>query len=415
MKSEPEESYPNRHDGRLTGRRIVVAVTGGIAAYKTCSLVRDLIREGAEVQVLMSRAAKEFVTPLTFSTLTGKPVLSDMFPPEPPTNPIHLLPGHWGEILVVAPATADFIGKLAHGLADDIPSTAAIAFSGTVLLAPAMNPNMWLSKAVQANMALLKERGIAIVGPDSGEMGGVQERSGPGRMSEPEAIRDRLEYLLYKNKNLSGRKILVTSGPTREKLDPVRFISNFSSGRMGDAIARAAYLKGADVTLIRGKGATGQKSTDVEIVEVDSAFEMAEAVKSRFTETDMLIMAAAVADWTPAERSVDKIKKVSGDLKIKWKQTEDILSWAGESKTNQVVVGFALETKDHLSGAGKKLIEKKADVIVLNDPTRKDSEFGGDTTRLTLLSRNDKPVEYELLSKQAAAERVLDFASKFLK
>ncbi len=412
MSSEPDCQPLSRHSGRLTGRRVILAVTGGIAAYKSCILVRDLIREGAEVQVLMSRAGTEFVSPLTFSTLSGRPVIWEMFPAVPPTDPIHLSPAHWGEAMLIAPATADFIGKLTHGLADDIPSATALAFHGPLLIAPAMNPNMWKSSAVQANAELLRKRGIQIIGPEYGEMGGVNESIGTGRMSEPEDILDRLESLLSDANRLSGRRVLVTSGPTREKLDPVRFLSNFSSGRMGDAVAREAFLRGAEVILVRGKGATGKPPSGVEVRVVDSALEMSAVVKLIFPQVDLLVMAAAVADWTPARLSPTKIKKDSGNFVVEWKQTEDILAWAGKNKSHQIVVGFALETSDHLAGGKNKLATKDSDIIVLNDPTRSDSSFGGDTTNLTLLRKDRAPEELGLVTKRIAAGKLLDAVEK---
>jgi len=395
---------------RFEGRRVVVAVTGGIAAYKTCYLVRELVRGGAEVQVLMSSAGTEFVTPLTFATLSGRPVIAEMFPVIPPTDPVHLRPASWGEVMVVAPATADFIGKLAHGLADDIPSTVTMAFEGKLLIAPAMNPRMWHSPAVVENMATLARRGVSVIGPNAGEMGGVHEESGVGRMSEPEEIADRIEELLALDPAWVGKRVIVTSGPTREPIDPVRFVSNRSSGVMGDAIARAARLKGADVTLIRGKGAAGKAPFGVTVIEVENAAEMAVAVKEHFPTADILVMAAAVADWTVANPATGKLKKSKGVPVIEWKETEDILAWAGANKAHQVVVGFALETSDHLENARSKLIQKSVDVIVLNDPTRADSAFGGDTTRLTILTQAGETIELPGMSKRQAAGEVLNFA-----
>ncbi len=408
MISESETAPLPRTSGRLTGRRVILAVTGGIAAYKSCILVRDLIREGAEVQVLMSKAGTEFVSPLTFSTLSGRAVNWEMFPATPPVDPIHLSPAHWGEVMIIAPTTADFIGKLAHGLADDLPSATAMAFQGPLLIAPAMNPGLWQSAAVQTNMELLRSRGVEVIGPEYGEMGGVLEQRGFGRMSEPEAILDRIEELLADRTQLNGRKVIVTTGPTREALDPVRYLSNFSSGRMGDAIAREAFLRGAEVFLIRGRGATGKPPAGAQVTLTDTAAEMAAAVKSIFPQADLLIMAAAVADWTPTDVMKTKIKKQSMRLATDWKQTEDILAWAGKNRSNQIVVGFALETTDHLKGGRTKLASKGADMIVLNDPTRADSPFGGDTTNLTLLTTDRESENLGILTKRAAAKKLLD-------
>lgn len=401
-------------EGRFEGRRVVVAITGGIAAFKSCWLVRELIRGGAEVQTLMSRAATEFVTPLTFATLSGRPVIFEMFPASAPSNPVHLESASWGELLVVAPATADFIGKLAHGLADDIPSTVGMAFRSPLLIAPAMNPKMWSSPAVRENIATLQSRGVFVIGPSEGAMGGAHEEPGVGRMSEPEDIADRIEELLADRTRWQGRRVVVTSGPTREAIDPVRFISNRSSGAMGDSVARQAVLRGAEVTLVRGRGAIGKPPAGVSLVEVDSAPEMAGEVKRLFPECDLLVMAAAVADWSPAKAAGRKLKKEAGAPVIEWRATEDILKWAGTARKRQAIVGFALETNDHLAGGLKKLESKRADLIVLNDPTRADSAFGGNTTRLTLLSRDCDPVELPLLTKRLAAERLLDELERFL-
>lgn len=400
--------------GRFAGRRVVLAVTGGIAAYKSCHIVRELIRDGAEVQVLMSRAGTQFVTPLSFATLSGRPVLGEMFPDPPPSDPIHLQSPKWGEAMIVAPATADFIGKLAHGLADDIPSAVAMAFTGPLLIAPAMNPKMWYSEAVLDNIALLRKRGVNVVGPEEGEMGGVQEEAGVGRMSEPETILDRLEELIADDARWKGRLVVVTSGPTREAIDPVRYVSNRSSGRMGDAIARQARLWGAEVFLIRGRGASGKPPGGVDILEVESAAEMSVAVKTIFPQCDLLVMAAAVADWTPDKLTAHKLKKAAGAPSIEWRATEDILAWAGKQKSRQAIVGFALETDDHLASARAKLHSKGADIIALNDPTRADSAFGGKTTVLTILPRDGEPLMLPLLTKRVAAERLLEEAERFL-
>ncbi|MFH0765186.1 MAG: bifunctional phosphopantothenoylcysteine decarboxylase/phosphopantothenate--cysteine ligase CoaBC, partial [Calditrichota bacterium] len=348
----PENSSEYRP---LKDRRILLVITGGIAAYKSCQLVRDIRRAGGEVQVLMTTAAQRFVTPLTFATLSGRPVLTDMFPDPPPPEPIHLKPVEWGEIWVVAPASADFIGKLANGLADDLPSTCALAFTGPVLLAPGMNARMWANSAVQDNIARLTARGAACVGPEFGSMAGINEKAGAGRMSEPEAILDKIEELLSDRSRWKGKRVIVTSGPTREPLDPVRFFSNRSSGRMGDAIARQAFLRGAEVTLIRGCATSGLPPRGVQLIWVDTAAEMAQAVKDAFPPADALIMTAAVADWTPEKTALNKLKKEAGSPNINWKETEDILAWAGKQKTKQVVVGFALETSNHVEHARRKL------------------------------------------------------------
>lgn len=406
---EPLPSLP-----KLNARkRVLLVVTGGIAAYKCCQLVRGIRRWGAEVQVVMTAAATKFVTPLTFATLSGRPALTDLFPEPPPVEPIHLAAAHNAAIMVVAPASADFIGKMALGLADDLASSIALGFQCAILVAPAMNTGMWENPAVQRNIAALRERGVHLVGPEAGEMAGVNEEPGMGRMSEPDAILSKIEELLA-DRRWAGLRVLVTSGPTREPLDPVRFISNHSSGRMGDAVARQAYLRGAEVVLVRGKGASGTPPSGVSTILVDSAAEMAEAVKAEFKRCRLLVMAAAVADWRPARIAASKLKKNHGLPEVVWEETEDILSWAGKSKQKQVVVGFALETARRRENARRKLTAKRADFIALNDPTQSDSAFGGETIRLTIISRSRKPIELPVLPKRVAADRLLDAVEPLL-
>ncbi len=393
----------------MNGKNILLGVTGGIAAYKSCMLVREIVRNRGSVQVIMTEAATQFVAPLSFATLSGRAVLNDMFPNPPKANPVHLQPAEWGDILVVAPATANYIGKLANGIADDLLSTVSLAFNGTILLAPAMNPRMWSNPAVQENVAILRRRGVLLVGPEEGDMGGMKEKAGIGRMSEPLDIYRRIEDFLSSDANkgiLSGKNVLVTSGPTREAIDPVRYVSNRSSGKMGDAIAVRAMKLGADVTLIRGKGAVGDPPENVETKTVETAAEMAAAVKRQFDRCDVLVMTAAVSDWTIVEPSRNKLKKRGGAPQIQWKETEDILDWAGKSKKNQIVVGFALETDNHEEEAREKLKHKTADMIVLNDPTRDDSKFGGDTSKVIFITDSPEPIRHGLMSKSDVAEKL---------
>jgi len=399
--------------GVLNDRRIALTVTGGIAAYKSCYLVRILISAGCQVQVVMTESATKFVNPLTFSTLSGRAVLKELFPEPPPAEPLHLQPVNWGDLLVTAPATANYIGKLAAGIADDLATAIAQAFDKSILIAPAMNPRMWNNPAIQHNVSLLKDRGIEFIGPVEGEMAGIKEALGIGRMVEPSVIFSHIEELLSE-KSWKGRTVVVTSGPTREPLDPVRFISNRSSGRMGNAVARQAALRGADVILIRGRGAIDESLGSVEMVEVETALDMSEKVKTFFDRCDLLVMTAAVSDWTVKEPSSSKLKKRDGAPEITLTRTEDILAWACSHRKNQVVVGFALETENHIEEAKRKLTEKGADLIALNDPTRADSVFGGESVRLTFLTRDGKIIELPTLSKQTAANRLLDAIEPFL-
>ncbi|MDP8239097.1 MAG: bifunctional phosphopantothenoylcysteine decarboxylase/phosphopantothenate--cysteine ligase CoaBC [Candidatus Hatepunaea meridiana] len=399
ISSKPIEQFPNRH--------ILLTITGGIAAYKSCYLIRELILSGYQVQALMTKSATRFITPLTLATLSGNDVLTDLFPDTLPSNPIHLTTVKWGDILVVAPATANYIGKLTCGLADDLVSAVALAYDGPILIAPAMNPKMWQNDAVQDNIRTLKNRGVHFIGPVSGDMGGVNEDAGMGRMVEPSLIFNRIEELSA-DQPLKGYTVLVTSGPTREPLDPVRYISNHSSGRMGDAIARQAYIMGAEVKLVRGKGAIGDTPFGVDLIEVETAQDMYESVKKYFDKCDIAVMAAAVADWSVENPAAFKLKKKDGLPSLNFIQTKDILVWACQQRKKQIVIGFALETRNHLKEAKLKLVQKGADMIVLNDPTREDSKFGGDTTKLTLLTRGDKVAELPVLTKRDAAGHLLD-------
>lgn len=397
----------------LIGRKIVIIVTGGIAAYKICGLVRDIRRAGGKVRVILTPAGAKFVTPLTFTTLSGNLALVDMFPDSSPTDPIHLSPVEWADLLVVAPASADFIAKMTYGIADDLASTIALAFDKQILIAPAMNSKMWHNPAVQHNILLLRERGIKQVGPETGEMAGVREPSGIGRMSEPEQILARIEELFYHNPQWQGKRVVVTTGPTREPIDPVRFVSNRSSGIMGNAVARAAQMRGADVTLIHSKGVTCSLPQGINLVSVETAKEMAEAVKANFSVCEVLIMTAAVADWTIANPQAQKIKKRSGAPQIEWHETEDILAWAGKNRSKQIIAGFALETNFHLDEAERKLRDKNVHLIALNDPTQNHSAFGGNETKLTLLGKNIAPMELPVLTKLSAAMRLLDVLEGF--
>ncbi|MCF7810671.1 bifunctional phosphopantothenoylcysteine decarboxylase/phosphopantothenate--cysteine ligase CoaBC [bacterium] len=397
----------------LKNRHALLIITGGIAAYKSCYLIRELKSVGCEVQVVVTEAATNFITPLTLATLSGREVICKMFTDPPQEEPIHLKTAEWGEILVVAPATANYIGKLANGIADDIATTIGMVFQGQILIAPAMNTKMWMNPAVQHNVETLRNRGVEFIGPAVGDMSSSREIAGIGRMIEPTMIFNRIEELLA-NARWKGRKVLVTSGPTREAIDPVRFLSNNSSGRMGDAIARQTKLRGAETILIRGRGSVGAPPEGMKVIETLSASEMAQVVKREFESCDMLIMAAAVADWTVEKPASRKLKKHEGAPLLELSQTEDILNWAGRNRKQQVIVGFALETEDHLQGAKRKLTEKGLDIIALNDPTRDDSLFGGDTTKLTLINKNGETEELPSLPKVEAANRLLDAIEAFL-
>lgn len=398
----------------LSSKSIGLIVTGGIAAYKICYLVRQIRAFGGKVDITMTSAATNFITPLSLATLSGNPVNCDLFPQEDHKNPIHLEIAGDCDILLIAPATASFIGKLANGIADDLATCVAMAFEGKILVAPAMNPRMWENPAVQANIATLVERGVIIVGPEEGEMAGVNEKAGIGRMSEPDMIIEHLFRHMEDQHILDGYKVLITSGPTREKIDPVRFVSNYSSGKMGNALADQAFKMGADVTMIRGKGSTAVPSLTAKILDVDSAAEMFNAVKQEFFDNDLLVLTAAVSDWTIDNPAVEKIKKSAGAPVISWQETEDIANWAGLNRKKQVLVGFALENSDHQARAEKKLKDKKLDIIALNDTSLSHSEFGGDSTQLTIYSNDRQPDQFPVCTKNVAARKLLELAAEYL-
>ena len=393
----------------FSGKRILLGVTGGIAAYKAAELARRFICAGAQVKVVMSAAAREFVAPLTFQALTGEKVATAMFGPE--AEPLeHISLGQEVDGIVVAPATANIIGKAAAGIGDDLLSTILLAATRPVLLCPAMNVAMWANPVVQENLERLRARSFQVMEPAAGELacGAV----GLGRLPEPEYIVEAAARLLSRQ-DLSGRRVLVTAGPTHEDCDPVRFLTNRSSGKMGYALAKVAWRRGAEVCLISGPSAL-PAPYGVERVAVRSAVEMLAAVQERFIGTDVLLMAAAVGDYRPVNCELKKIKRGRSELQIQLAQNPDILREISRLKNRQVVVGFAAETHDLEAEARRKLEEKKLDIIVANDVTRKDAGFAVDTNQVTILSREGKPLRLPLLLKEEVAERILDRVADLL-
>jgi len=393
----------NKGEG-LPGKRVLLIVTGGIAAYKSAYLSRLLIRKQAELRVVMTEAATKFVTPLTFEVLSGNPVGVDLFAQRVEPRVEHVELAGWADIIIVAPATADFIAKAALGLADDLASTVLLASRSPVLFAPAMNQAMWKSAAVRRNIERLKSDGRLVVDPRSGDLACGEE--GPGRMAEPEDILRAVEGVFGAGE-LSGLKVLVTVGRTEEDIDSVRFITNRSSGRMGFALAREMKRRGAVVHVIRG-------AVDVETPQVDSvkvvksAKDMARAVKRAFPSCDVLFMTAAVADFTPSSRAKGKIKRGDDGLTIELKPTEDILaSLSGVKKKEQVVVGFALETKEDDSAAMAKLKAKACDYLVLN-LVGGDTGFSVPTNSVVIYGRKGRILSTPLLGKDEIASEIID-------
>jgi phosphopantothenoylcysteine decarboxylase/phosphopantothenate--cysteine ligase len=368
-------------------------------------LARLLTQAGAEVDVVMTRGAREFIGPITFEAVTGRPVHSEIFGPGHALDHIRL--AREAKVIVVAPATADFVGRAAHGLADDLLTACLLAATSKILLVPAMNDRMWSHAQTQRNIAQVRSLGYEVLEPAEGPLA-VGEGSGPGRMPEPEAIMNYIGRLLEGASTLKGKKIVVTAGATREPIDPVRFISNHSSGKMGVALARAAWRRGADVTLIAGHVDVPLPG-ELKVLKTTTVQEMAEGVASVLPASDVLIMAAAPADFRPAAEAKEKIKKGRSAPKIELEATEDILqSTIPKRKKKSLIVGFALETTDGIKNAKEKLKSKDLDLVVLNDAREPGAGFGVDTNRVTVIGRDGKQEELMLMSKTDLAEVLLD-------
>jgi len=368
-------------------------------------LARLLTQAEAEVDVVMTRGAREFVGPITFEAVTGRPVSTEIFGPGHALDHIRL--AREAKVIVVAPATADFIGRAAHGLADDLLTACLLAATSKILLVPAMNDRMWAHAQTKRNVAQARSLGYEVLEPAEGPLA-VGEGSGPGRMPEPEEIMSQIGRLLETKSGLKGKKIVVTAGATREPIDPVRFISNHSSGKMGVALARAAWRRGADVTLITGHVDIPLPS-ELPVIKTETVQEMAQSVGEKLPTTDVLIMAAAPADFRPANEASEKIKKGRTAPMIELEPTEDILTLtSSRRKKNSVIVGFALETSDGVNNAKEKLKSKNLDLVVLNDAKEPGAGFGVDTNRVTLIGRNGKQEDLQLMSKTDLADLLLD-------
>lgn len=396
-------------------RRVLLGVTGSIAAYKTAWLVRDLVKAGAEVQVVMTPAAHDFVTPLTLATLSKRPVLTDLFLRDGSGSwNDHVSLGRWADVLVVAPASAHTLAKMAQGLCDNLLLATWLSATCPVYVAPAMDLEMFADPATAHNLDLLRERGVHTIGPESGELASGLE--GAGRMTEPMDIVHRLATDLMEGSPLAGKRILVTAGPTREAIDPVRYIGNRSSGRMGFAIAEEAAARGARVELVTGPVELTTDRPGIVRTDVESAADMAQACKERAPEADIVIMSAAVADHRPAAPAGSKIKKDEGHLELVLERTEDILAWIGKRRRpGQVIAGFALETEEGLESARGKLERKGLDLVVLNSLQDEGAGFGHATNKVTLVTRDKDPERLPLLPKAEVARRILDAIERRLK
>lgn len=399
----------------LKGKKVLVGLTGGIACYKVPYLVRDLHRADAETRVLMTEAATKFITPLTLEAVSNHPVAVEMFPENEFVSTRHIDLGEWPDLVIVAPATANFIGKIASGISDDLLTTVICACQKPVMIAPAMNPGMWAHPATQKNVAYLQKIGYQILGPGEGDM--ACDHTGLGRMLEPDELFEAVRSFLdkgAKKKVLEGKTIIVTAGPCREPLDPVRYISNRSSGKMGFALASAARDLGARTILISGPTSLAQPP-GVKFESVETTAQMHKAVDKHFKKADCLIMAAAPADFRPGQKAGQKIKKNSSGLQMSLKPTVDILKEMGEKKKKgQVLVGFALETENGVSNARRKLKEKKLDLVVLNNPRDKNSAFDSDTNKVSLIRARKKPEHWDLQNKSDVARKLLDAIAAML-
>lgn len=392
----------------LKGKHIVLGITGGIAAYKSAYLLRLLIKAGAEVQVVMTPSAKEFITPVTLSALSGKPVVSEFFTANTGEWHSHVDLGLWADAMVIAPATASTIGKMANGVADNMLVTTYLSAKAPVFVAPAMDLDMMAHPSTCRNLQLLKSYGNHIIEPAVGEL--ASHLVGKGRMEEPENIVKVLEEFFAKQKTLSGKKVLVTAGPTYEKIDPVRFIGNYSSGKMGYAIAEEAASRGAEVTLVSGPVDIKVSGRGINVVKVESARQMLEACEAHFGDSDIAVMCAAVADYAPAHSSDKKIKREGHDAPvIELVKNPDIAKTLGEAKRpEQILVGFALETDHEETNAQGKLASKHLDMIVLNSLRDAGAGFGTDTNKVTIYTADGRALPFCMKSKAEVAGDILD-------
>jgi len=396
----------------LKGREIVLGVTGGIAAYKAAEFVRLLVKEEANVHVVMTKNAQEFITPLTFQTLSGNSVVTDLFTLIEGKKIGHIALADLGELIVVLPATANIIGKIANGMADDFLSTMVMGSKAPVLFVPSMNVNMWENKVLQRNIQRLVELGYHFIEPGEGEL--ACHWYGKGRLAELSEVMEGVEDLLSP-KDLKGEKILITGGPTQEPIDPVRFLTNRSSGKMGYALARVAKRRGAEVILVSGPTSLSIPRRDIKLFPVRTAEEMREAVLSHMEGCSVVIKAAAVSDYRPKEVSQKKLKKAAPYSSLELERTRDILEEVGKKKGDRILVGFAAETEDLMANARKKLMEKNLDFIVVNDVTKPDAGFGLDTNQVKVLYPSGEVKDLPLMSKEEVSQIILDDVVKVLR
>ena len=399
----------------LKGKKIVLGITGSIAAYKACMIIRLLIKQGAEVQVVITPAGKEFITPITLSALTSKPVISDFFSQRDGTWHSHVDLGLWADAMVIAPATASTIGKMAHGIADNMLITTYLSMKAPVFVAPAMDLDMYAHPSTQGNLEILRSYGNHIIEPQSGFL--ASHLVGKGRMEEPEQIVDCLDRFFSQSESMKGKRVLITAGPTYEKIDPVRFVGNYSSGKMGFALAEECARRGAEVDFICGPVSSDMKTHSplIHRYDVESAKDMYDRATSTFPAVDAGILCAAVADFTPETTADEKIKRKGDDMVIRLKPTQDIAASLGQMKTEaQTLVGFALETNDEKNNAQLKLKKKNLDFIVLNSLNDEGAGFRCDTNKITIISVDDEK-DFPLKSKAEVAKDIVDELENHIK
>ena len=390
----------------LKNKTVVLGVSGGIAAYKIASLASRLVKAGADVHVIMTAHACNFITPITFETLTGNKCLVDTFDRNFQHNVAHVSLAKRADVFMVAPATANVMAKLAHGIADDMLTTTFLAAKCPKLIAPAMNTAMFENPITQDNIEMLRKYGMTVIAPASGYL--ACGDTGAGKMPEPEVLFTYIEKEIACEKDMIGKKVLITAGATRESMDPVRFITNHSTGKMGFALAKECMLRGAEVTIVKA-ATTAELPMFVDVVPVASAADMFEAVTARADQQDIIIKAAAVSDYTPAVVASEKVKKKDGDLSIPMKRTQDILMYLGQhKKEGQILCGFSMETENMLENSKKKLEKKNADMIIANNLKVDGAGFGTDTNVITLITR-DEVKEYEIMGKDEVAKTIVDY------
>lgn len=391
----------------MRGKHIIVGISGGIAAYKTAMLVRGLVNEGAEVKVIMTENAKRFISTLTMSTLSRNPVYTEFFEPTSGEWHSHVKLGIWADLMIVAPATANTLAKMACGIADNLLTTTYLSARCPVMVAPAMDLDMYAHPATGENFNTLQKRGVMFVEAGTGFLASGLE--GKGRMAEPEQILESIRSFFHKRESMAGKKVLLTAGPTYEKIDPVRFIGNYSTGKMGYAIAEECAARGAEVTVISGPVQITCSNPRIEIIKVESAAEMAAAATRHFSNADITVLCAAVADFTPVTTAEQKIKRKGDTLNLQLKPTEDIAAMLGRLKTDrQLLVGFALETDNEISNATDKMQRKNLDYIVLNSLNDPYAGFGYDTNKVCIIGRDGSKTDFPLKNKSEVAKDIID-------